>query len=460
MREYEQIIEEAFKKGIGPDIGIPYNSQYLYEALGFRVGKAGIEAYIPYENPIPSSLEIFYNWPFPQYLKGVLYNFLIIRNSTISTDYVYSISDDNLTVTLLATLVWNTYGQGGRWSLVDYGKYAILTNGLVLIYYTVVNKVVVWNLSFDTDTIPLMTSLVNLNGQLIGGGITSADWYDCDESFLIWSQIGSANFTVDKSNEAGYRKDLYGGDVYDLKILSGSCIVLSSKGVSLLKPVSEPTTALATIGLSDVGIINRGAVAGNADRVIYVGKDYCLREITGRGLNELGYVHLLEQLAGEDIIVNERDDFYIGNSKKTFCLSNLGMTEIQQHPSTVWGGVDITYGLPDRIDHSYPKLSIWPFDHSFSGQKTNEMIEISGEGFIGAKAILDYKLNGLWLSGPAITMNNQNIASYVASANAFRYGVQFDSILSDFRINSLRARYKITDLRGVKGSYSQPFGQK
>jgi len=92
MREYELIIENAFRNGLTPFEHIPFNQQLLTECLGFRVGKIGLELYEQKENPLPAALDISYNWPFPQVISGEGYRFLIIRRD--DRDSCYIIGDE------------------------------------------------------------------------------------------------------------------------------------------------------------------------------------------------------------------------------------------------------------------------------------------------------------------------------------------------------------------------------
>ena len=108
MREYELIIDEALKAGLSPEQMTPSNSQFLFECLGFRCGKLGLEAALLGENPLPPTVDMYYSWPFPQFLVGDTYNILIIRNLITNADYLYEVSSDYLTVTLIATLLHAT----------------------------------------------------------------------------------------------------------------------------------------------------------------------------------------------------------------------------------------------------------------------------------------------------------------------------------------------------------------
>lgn len=484
MRELELTIDEALRKGLSPDIALPTNSPFLYQALGFREGRAGIEPYIVKANPLPSTLDLHYSWPFPQYITGEKYNFLVVRDPIDQGDKVYSISDDHQTVTFVFSIDQLTFGQGWIMDVADFGEYVIMTNGVVMIYWNVAGSS--WNVQTSIPTIPLLGTMCNLNGQLVGGNLRSS-WHDCDSTFYAWSKIGSADFSIDEGNEAGYRRCPYGGDVLHVRKLGGSVVGYSAKGISFLKPVGQPVTTLACFGLLDIGLLNRGAVNGDDRRQVFVGEDYILREVTEQGIQELGFKWLMESLSAEDIIINydpANKDFYIGNSSKTFLLSPQGMTEIQQHPSAVWRRNRQTYVLPSELSYSGDAGSLaacrmgisefhtcfggdlsngeetiittWPNDFTYAGQKTNQTVELSGEGFQNAQAAVDYRYNGAWHNSPYSPVNNEGIATLVVASNVFRYRVKFETLNEDFKLGHIKARYKMTDLRGIRGVYAPP----
>lgn len=463
MREFELTIDEAFRKGLTPEIKLPFNNQFLYECLGFRAGRAGLEAHKPLVSPFPGTLDLHYSWPFPQVIVGKTYCLLIVRDATAQEDHVYSISEDHQTVTFLFTVDELTFGRGTLMEVADFGKYVFMTNGVIMIYWDpAIND---WREVTSSTVIPMMRTVCNLRGQAIGGNIASA-WYDCDETFYVWSRIGYMSFTPDESNESGYRRCPYGGTVFHTRVLGEGVIGYSSKGITLI------TTALvnpnieysaSTIGfkeLSPIGLINRGAIGGDPSRHVYVGEDYILREITSEGVKELGYQHYMLQLAGEDIIVSydsSNHDFYIGNSKKTFLLSPAGLTEIMQHPSTVWRRNKQSYMLPDYLDDSSYVVCSMPFDMTFRGQKTIFVMET--DSFLNgvAHANIDYTNNAVdWKTTAFNPINEQGIASAIISGNAFRFRLRFASVQEDFTIGYLKARYKMTDLRGIRGVYAPP----
>jgi len=77
-----------------------------------------------------------------------------------------------------------------------------------MIYWNTISNA--WHKIVTSPTIPMMRTVCNFKGQAVGGGVLSP-WYDCDETFYVWSKIGSIDFTPDQDNESGYRRCPYGG---------------------------------------------------------------------------------------------------------------------------------------------------------------------------------------------------------------------------------------------------------
>ena len=456
MREFELIIDEALKIGLSPLLVTPTNSQLLKKCLGFRVGRSGLRVYQEKSNPLPAALSLSYIWPFPQFIAGDAYNLLIVRTST--GDNVYTVSDDHQTVTLAASIASATYGQGTLMEVADFGEYLFMTNGVVMIYWNVVTSS--WTLITTSSVVPMMKAICNFKGQIVGGNIVST-WHDCDETFYVWSKIGQMNFTPDNYNLAGYRRDPHGGEVYHTMRLGDNVIGYSSEGITLISPVSSPAATFGFTELDNVGLINKGAVSGDLNRQVYLGEDYILREVTRQGIKELGYEYFMKQLAGEDIIITydkKYKDFYIGNSEKTFLLSPNGMTEIPQHPSAVWRRNNETYMLPDSVDNFEYTIGTWPFDMQFAGNKTVFSIESDLQYRDNPRVAVDYYNNPNEFSTTLYKpLNNQNIGGPIISGSMLGFNLKFKAICNaDPQISYIKVRYKMTDLRGLRGVYAPP----
>lgn len=467
MREYEYIIDQALKNGLSPEPVIAINSPFLEEALGFRCGRKGMEAYPVGTNPLPVALDLQYEWPWPQYIRGERYNFLAIRDVVNQELDIYHVSDDNLTVTFVFSIDDLTFGLGGTiLEVADFGEYAFMTDGRLMVYWNVAGA---WNSILSSATVPRMGTICNFKGQAVGGNVKTA-WYDCDEKSYLWSKIGSLDFTPGQDNEAGYRRDPFGGIVRHTRRLGEFVVGYSSEGVIALEPISAQKYANnlpQTFGfreLSGIGIRNMGAMNGDLNRQIYVGNDLVIREITSQGVKDIGYYLQMEDLDddGEDIIVTfdrAKGDFFIGNSTKTYLLSPYGMTNLAQHPSAVWRTAsDKVHMLPDTEDAGWKHLiTSGIFDLTYRGQKTIFTVETDAVIALGAYASVDWA-NDLvsWGYGAFTPINNMGIATAVSAGNMFRINLRFDQVFDLFRIGYIKARFKMTDLRGLRGVYAPP----
>ena len=463
MREFELLIDEALKNGLSPEDKLPVNAQFLFECLGFRCGKARLESHVLLTDPIPVTVDKYYDWPFPQFITGDAFNILVIRDTTNQQDSVYSVSADHLTITSIFDVDELTFGKGTLMEVADFGEYAIMVNGVITIAWN--PGLGSWVPSLATATIPLMKTICNFKGQAVGGNVVAGTWYDCDSTFYIWSKIGSIDFTPDEGNESGYKRCPYGGEVYHVKRIGDSVVGYSSKGIVLISPVDTPTATFGFIELSDIGLISKGAAAGDLHRHVYVGEDFILRDVSLQGdlskkqtVRELGYQSYMQQLTGEDIIVSynpQTKDFYIGNSTKTFLLSPYGLTEVLQHPSAVWRSNKSSYMIPDVVDNDDPVICTEPFDMSYRGQKTVFSIETDVFRMTGPEAGLDYNSSSLvWTTVPYKPINDQGVAAIIASGDSFRFRLRFGTLYNATRVSYIKARYKMTDLRGIRGVYA------
>jgi hypothetical protein len=341
--------------------------------------------------------------------------------------------------------------------IADFGEYIFMTNGVCMVIWN--PTLVTWQAFTISTTIPMMRTVCNLKGQAVGGNIVSV-WHDCDETYYVWSKIGSMDFTPDEDNEAGYRRCPFGGEVYHTRRLGEYVIGYSSKGIIKIVPVSSPTTTMGFEELYDVGIINRGAVNGNLRKHVFVDTDYNIVEVTKDGTKVLGYQYYMEQLTGEDIIIQFNPingDFYIGNSTKTFLLSIRGLTEVLQHPSAVWISNKQAWMIPDTANDDLPVIITEPFDMVYAGQKTLSSIESDAAVVSDPEAGADSTFNGnTWILAGYKDVNDQGIAAVPVVGNAFRACIRFGTIYNNTRISYLKIRFKMTDLRGMRGVYAPP----
>jgi len=470
MREFEYIFDNGLKVGLSPEDNLPSQSQALFDAIGFRCGKVWIEGYECKDDPLPAVFEdcavtLHHVWPFPQMLIGKTYHICVIRDPVNAEDGIYLISEDNLIATHIFSVDVLTFGTGTIMEMADFGEFCVLANGVITVRMDPTFPA--WVADIATATMPLLRTVCNFKGQLVGGGVTS-DWYDCDEKFYVWSRIGEFNCVPDRKNTAGYRRDPFGGDVYHTRRLGNNVIGYSSKGVTLIFPVEKPAATFGFDELYDKGPINRGAMAFSLDykQHVFVDEELNVCKVTSNGVEVLGYHSFMEQLddEGEDIIVlyDPGDkDFYIGNSKKTYLLSPYGLTEVQQHPSAVWRaepGRQKTYVCPATVEDGFePFIQTSSFDMNYRGHKTIFSVECGAMISEGMQICVGWA-NDLytWDYTDWVETSDSGIAPIIINGADFVLMVKFSAVYRITRVSFIKARYKMTDLRGLRGVYAPP----
>lgn len=456
MRELELTISESLKNGLRPE-KVPTGIPAMEECFGFRCGKLWLEGYKQLYSPLNPAFAIATVWPFPQMLCGDTYNILVIRDPVQHWDAVYEVSKDHSVITPIIMIDALTFGEGTLMEFADFGKYAFMTNGVMM-----VRRDVSFNLweAFTADTkIPLMRTICNFKGQAIGGNIVSS-WHECDETYIIWSKIGEMDFTPDDKNTAGFRRDPFGGVVHNIRRLHDMAIIYSSKGITAMLPTIDPAPTFGFKELYDVGIINQGAINGNWFQHLFVNTNYELCQLTNEGVKVLGYRDYVYRLAGEDIIVSydqTNKDFYISNSSMAFLYSPYGLTEAPQFPSALWYGESRQWILPPTMSSTPPWIQTEEFDFGYRGQKTIFVLEVGCKNYTAAMAAIDWVIdNGDWRLTHWQVVNNQGVATLIIAGTDFNVRLKFSGVTTDTVINYIKVRYKMTDVRSIRGVYAPP----
>ncbi len=482
MREFYITIDEALQKGLRPEIRMPRGSPYLHECSSLRIGKKALEG-IPFLEDIVSfqvtdGLGHFmhYNWPFPQFLKQESWKILVVRDHINERDMVYSF-DDSYAITEVFAIDELIYGQGTLMEMADFGEYTFLTNGVIMLYWD--PTLGAWDNAVAIATIPMMRTVCNFKGQMIGGCVLS-NWPvadpQCDETYIVWSNIGDVSFVPNRRNEAGYRRDPFGGEVYHVRRLGDDVIVYTSNGITRMFPVSSPAATFGFEELHGVGVLNRGAVNGDLNQHLVIDRDYVVWKVTKEGLKELGYAEYIEGLDAEygagiprNVIVNfnpYKRDFYISDGTKSLLLSPYGMTNYPDPVSAVWYD-EVNWhelcGLPETPDEeNYPLIVSDIIDMGYRAQKTIYTVELGGSALINPTVAIDWRMHPLvnFERTDFVPVNNEGIATLIISGTEFRICVKSDFFVQAIDFSSsldyITARWKMTDLRGLRGIYAAP----
>jgi archaellum component FlaG (FlaF/FlaG flagellin family) len=113
--------------------------------------------------------------------------------------------------------------------------------------------------------------------------------------------------------------------------------------------------------------------------------------------------------------------------------------------------------IPETVDSDLPVIVTEPFDMLYAGQKTLSSIEtdaaVVSDPEAGADCTFD---NNSWTLANYKDINNQGIATVSVAGNSFRACIRFGAIYNNTRISYLKVRFKMTDLRGIRGVYAPP----
>jgi len=452
MREFEESID-YISKGLRPRARSSRTINGLTECFNLRCGTGGLEPYTPMTDPL--GIGLLYSWPFPQFLTSARYKFLIVRDTVAGTDRIYEVSSDYSTVTLILSADYPTFGEGERWSLADFDEYVLLTNGVVMVYRDTTADTFVPALTLDNT--PRGTTMCNFRGQLVMGSIES-DWYSTGNSHLVWSKIGDVDCTPDENNEAGFMKVPFEGFVYVVKELGDFVVAYCEGGILALRPVTSPAPTFAVKELSSVGIHSDYAVDGDKNNHVFVDSSgYLWRIDKNLNMVRLDYQEFMLPMAATYIVVNHdpsTNDFYIGNGVKSYLLSDQGLTEISE---SVLSLAEPYLGLWVDLDDSEARITTDLIDMGYRGFKGTEVIEAGFAGGGTVEVALDWRMK----SDDALSrtnwveVNDQGIATNKVSGTEFRVAIR-GSDYTSFEIDYLKLRYKMSDIRSIRGIYAPP----
>ena len=62
----------------------------------------------------------------------------------------------------------------------------------------------------------------------------------------------------------------------------------------------------------------------------------------------------------------------------------------------------------------------------------------------------------VWGYGGSVPLNTEGIAVSITSGNNFVIMMKFEYVMSSLSLTYIKVRYKMTDLRGIRGVYAPP----
>ena len=400
-----------------------------------KAGEAGLEPYAPITDPLTA---VSTDWPFPQLFLGQ--DVRVLANATqIFELSTWALGAAKLTVT-----------ESERWDFIDFGSYLILTNGLKLCIRDYAGA---WTSNDSLSTMPRFSTGCNFNGQIVAGNVKST-WHDCGTGSIVWSAIGSVDFTPGGSNEAGFRNLPVEGDVLRVKKLGKGVVAYCENGIYVLTPFNQ-TFGMDTV--MEVGLLNKGAVAGSENIHVFVDKEKQVWRINKDfSLQLLGYKAYMDLMTAADVVVEHsptQREFHISDTSYGYVLTEKGLSQCYQEVTTVAETGGVTYGVFDDQGDSEGRIVTDILDFGIRGRKTLMLVELGGYSASAISAAVDWRsdIAGSLTRSPSVPVNYSGAATIIVTASEFRVALTFTDY-SDAVLDYFNMRYKLSDKRFFRGN--------
>lgn len=454
MREVTFTLDKL-NVGLRADDSQPINSNGLTELYNLKPGPLGLTAY---EALTDRRGTLTFSWPYPVIFAGT--NLIFILTSTT----LYTMNSSWTQTSQITTTA------GYLWDFLDLGTYIIFTNGTKMIIrepiggtYSAINS---------SSTMPRFSTGCVFNGQLICGNIKTT-WHGCGTNSVIWSSIGTNDFTPGSdnvkgsANEAGFRTQMHwNGEVYKVRQLGNAIVVYGDNGIGALFPSNE---YFGYRELKNFGLASRNAVAGDKNKHLFVASDGTLFMVTYKvsaygstyeEITEFGYSEFISTLTAAKIVVSydpKNDEFYISDGVKCYLLTTNGLCQIFQLVTSVYRNSSALNGVAYATSDTEARLTTDRYDFQERGVKTVMGLEAgvyhpSGSGTYFGYGRIDYKFNksSAFTTGNSILMNPSGVITQPTGGEEFKFGCKFTNYVN-VKLDYLKVDVKMTDRRFMRG---------
>jgi len=306
---------------------------------------------------------------------------------------------------------------------------------------------------------PRFSTGCNFNGQIVAGNVKTT-WHDCGTGSIIWSRIGSVDFTPGGDNEAGFRNIPWEGDVLRVMKLGKGVVVYCENGILVLTPFNQTFGADT---LMEVGIPSMSAVGGNENIHVFVDTDGNLwRMNKDFDVQKLGYREYMNLMTAASIVVEHNPvlrEFHISDPTYAYVLTEHGLAQCYQEVTTVVVDKGTSYGVFTDQSDAEARIVTDVMDFGLRGMKTTQTFELatyhpSGSGTYGITAALDWRVDktAAFTRGNSVAVNPLGIATLIHTAEEFRLALTYTNYAS-VELDFINVRIKVSDKRALRGEY-------
>jgi hypothetical protein len=248
-------------------------------------------------------------------------------------------------------------------------------------------------------------------------------------NWIAWSVVGSLDFDINRSNEAGKRQLDWKGCVYEIIKLVDRVVVYGENGVSVLSPKGN-VYGLETI--HRIGIVNKSSIIGTDMEHFFIDKTYKMYKLTVNGLELLDYSEYLSTLGNIKMsmdlenrilfICDGVNGFVYGIDSKSFGIGPKNVTGFGTQSGSLY------ISAPDEIE--IPKFEIRTdvYDLGTRKHKTIQFLEVGTDLTNRMRVMIETRVmnSGPFLQSEWALVNPSGIAVIPC------YGLEFKFHLASY----------------------------
>ena len=341
---------------------------------------------------------------------------------------------------------WDTQASP-KWEYLDFGPYNLLSNGSQMF----VSSLTTGDLEpVISEDLPPMKVMCNYNGMIVGGGVEGLD-----PDWVVWSQVGHASFTMDRSGMAGRRPLMEMGEVLKILQLGDSLVVYGSWAVGILR-LNPELGAIAYRVIADVGIKNCWCASGDKRGHVFLGADGILRNISVEfQITELGYEEFLHPLVDPVISYDPfENDWYISDVNTSYVYGSKVLFSCFQSVSSCVREDGILHGTVVDLQTHHSELLTDSINMGIGGRKSLEVVEV-------LSSVSGWFVQGISSPNetPWIPVNPTSQARVKITGDHLRVRVRRSSYI-EATIDHLNVRWKLPDKRFIRGIYAGAAGDE
>lgn len=462
MREFEHVFDMGLKHGIRRNTRYRTSGQILTECHNFIVGDDGLEPYSP-----RSQVTSWYNssgmMGFPILHAGDKENYLIGKKSTGETK-IYTISGTTLTARYTYPYTGYYAAYPTEWvDVADFGNYVVFSGGPCCCMHSItLASYLSSDILSPTTPFPGMLTCCNFRGQLVGGGVTASGTFppagQISKKHVIFSAIGSLDMVWDRKNEAGSHYIPTRGEIRRVLPMADHVIVYATDGIWALTPVIEPAPTYRKRRIYKEGIANPWQVDGDDfDHVAVTSSGRVLRINNDLKVINLDYQEYFPLPSFVRVTMDKQYREWIINRTNVgaYYLTERGLSTTYQQLWALLEGTNYSVGL-DSTD-TKGRIETDLTDFGMAGIKTVTGVEVAGDYPAGQGTVTikyRYEHKDAFVSSTAVSLNKAGAVGKPVSGIDFKFVVEFPT--NDVKIDFIKIRWKMSDMRFLRGVYSPP----